>query len=148
MNEINDVEIINKRLEELSKEFRELSSLKKTLSQKSRKASILEKFGKYKYAIKQTGVELIDYENLIDNNNLHIGYSSFGLPVISVAYGENTSIFPVCETIEDAKFRSAFESIVETMSAIKSSEGEASKEFNIKDVLDNIKDMINKANKV
>ena len=85
---MEDIQLINKRLQELNKEFRDLSALKKKLSDESRKTTIKDKYGEYKFMIKSPSlIETIDFDKLIDEADLKVGKNKFGLPVISYSFG-------------------------------------------------------------
>jgi hypothetical protein len=144
MSDTSDIDVINKRLEELSREFRDLSSLKKSLSQKNKKSIILEKFGKYKYIIKDIGIEIVDYNSILDNYDANMGYDSFGMPVIGLTKNGHTSFFAVSETEEEARSRDAFDSVAKIIFSAKLQDGETTQKINLNEALENIKKILSK----
>jgi hypothetical protein len=111
---VEDIQLINKRLQELNKEFRDLSALKKKITDESRKTTIKDKYGEYKFMIKSsTLVEPIDFDKLIDEANLQVGKNKFGLPVISYSFGNGVSYFSIVKDKEEVMARIAVDRLLE-----------------------------------
>ena len=117
---MEDIQLINKRLQELNKEFRDLSALKKKLSDESRKTTIKDKYGEYKFMIKSPSlIETIDFDKLIDEADLKVGKNKFGLPVISYSFGNGQSYFAIVKSQEDAAARIRADRLLEISSEIE-----------------------------
>lgn len=117
---MDDLKLINARLQELNKEFRELSALKKELQDKQKTQTIKEKYGEYKFMIKSpTSVESIDFDKLMAEAELQVGRNEFGLPVIAYNFGNGVSYFPIVKTQEEASSRLALDKLLSIADTIK-----------------------------
>jgi hypothetical protein len=117
---MDDLKLINARLQELNKEFRELSALKKELQDKQKTQTIKEKYGEYKFMIKSpTSVEPIDFDKLMAEAELQVGRNEFGLPVIAYNFGNGVSYFPIVKTQEEANSRLALDKLLTIADTIK-----------------------------
>jgi hypothetical protein len=117
---MDDLKLINARLQELNKEFRELSALKKELQDKQKTQTIKEKYGEYKFMIKSpTSVEPIDFDKLMAEAELQVGRNEFGLPVIAYNFGNVVSYFPIVKTQEEANSRLALDKLLTIADTIK-----------------------------
>jgi hypothetical protein len=117
---MDDLKLINSRLQELNKEFRDLSALKKKIQDENNKANIAAKYGEYKFMIKSsTSVEPIDFDKLLADAELQVGRNEFGLPVIAYNFGNGLSYFPIVKTTEEANPRLALDKLLTISDTIK-----------------------------
>lgn len=117
---MDDLKLINARLQEINKEFRDLSALKKKIQDENAKASIAAKYGEYKFMVKSsTLVETIDFDKLLTEAELQVGRNEFGLPVIAYNFGNGLSYFPIVKTTEEANARLALDKLLTISDTIK-----------------------------
>jgi hypothetical protein len=117
---VEDIQLINARLQELNKEFRDLSTLKKKIQEDTAKANIATKYSEYKFMIKSaTLVEPIDFDKLIAEAELQVGRNEFGLAVIAYNFGNGLSYFPIVKTMEEANARLALDKLLTIPDTIK-----------------------------
>ena len=117
---MDDLKLINARLQELNKEFRELSALKKELQDKQKTNTIKEKYGEYKFMIKSpTSVEPIDFDKLMAEADLQVGRNEFGLPVIAYNFGNGVSYFPIVKTKQEANSRLTLDKLLAISDTVK-----------------------------
>jgi hypothetical protein len=117
---MNDLNLINTRLQELNKEFRELSALKKEIQDKSRVEVIKQKYGDFKYMIKSPEViEKIDFDKLLKFANAQVGKNEFGLPVIAYDFGNGLSYFSIVKEAEDVYVRVAVDQLLKVADSIR-----------------------------
>jgi hypothetical protein len=117
---MDDLKLINARLQELNKEFRDLSALKKKIQDENAKSNIVAKYGEYKFMIKSpTVVEPIDFDKLFAEADLQVGRNEFGLPVIAYNFGNGVSYFPIVKTQEDAQARLTLDKLLVLADTIK-----------------------------
>lgn len=117
---MDDLKLINARLQEINKEFRDLSALKKKIQDESARASITAKYGEYKFMIKSsTLIEPIDFDKLLKEAELQVGRNEFGLPVIAYNFGNGISYFPIVKTVEEASARLALDKLLTISETIK-----------------------------
>jgi len=117
---MDDLKLINSRLQELNKEFRELSALKKELQDKHRAETIKEKYGDFKFMIKSpTVIEEINFEKLLKEADLQVGRNEFGLPVIAFDFGNGQSYLSIVRDESEAKARLALDTLLKIAEAAK-----------------------------
>jgi hypothetical protein len=117
---MDDLKLINARLQELNKEFRDLSALKKKIQDDNAKSNIAAKYGEYKFMIKSpTSVEPIDFDKLMAEADLQVGRNEFGLPVIAYNFGNGLSYFPIVKTEKEANARLALDKLLTIADSIK-----------------------------
>lgn len=117
---MDDLKLINARLQEINKEFRDLSALKKKIQDENAKANIAAKYGEYKFMIKSsTSIEPIDFDKLLAEADLQVGRNEFGLPVIAYNFGNGLSYFPIVKTVEEASARLALDKLLTISDTIK-----------------------------
>ena len=117
---MDDLKLINARLQELNKEFRDLSALKKKIQDENAKSNIAAKYGEYKFMIKsQTLVEPIDFDKLLAEADLQVGRNEFGLPVIAYNFGNGLSYFPIVKTAEEVPVRLTIDKLLALADTIK-----------------------------
>jgi hypothetical protein len=117
---MDDLRLINARLQELNKEFRELTSLKKELQDKSRVDIVKQKYGDFKYMIKSPEIiEEIDFDKLFKEADLQVGKNEFGLPVIAYNFGNGVSYFSIVKSEEDVYIRVAVDNLLKVADSIK-----------------------------
>ena len=117
---MDDLKLINARLQELNKEFRELSALKKELQDKSKAQTVKEKYGDFKFMIKSpTLIEEIDFEKLMKEADLQVGRNEFGLPVIAYDFGNGLSYLSIVRDEKEAKVRLAVDELLKIADAAK-----------------------------
>lgn len=117
---MDDLKLINARLQELNKEFRDLTALKKEIQDKDRIKLIKEKYGEFKFMIKTPNlVEEIDFDKLAKEADLQVGRNSFGLPVIAYNYGNGQSYFSIVKSQEEVYVRLAVDNLLNVADSIK-----------------------------
>lgn len=117
---MDDIRLINARLQELNKEFRDLTALKKQIQDKDRIDTIKQKYGEFKYMIKTpTLIEGIDFDKLAKEADLQVGKNSFGLPVIAYNFGNGVSYFSIVKSKKDAVTRIAVDNLLNIAETIK-----------------------------
>lgn len=117
---MDDLKLINARLQELNKEFRDLTALKKEIQDKDRVKLIKEKYGEFKFMIKTPNlVEEIDFDKLAKEADLQVGRNSFGLPVIAYNYGNGQSYFSIVKSQEEVYVRLAVDNLLNVADSIK-----------------------------
>ena len=117
---MDDLKLITARLQELNKEFRDLTALKKEIQDKDRIKLIKEKYGEFKFMIKTPNlVEEIDFDKLAKEADLQVGRNSFGLPVIAYNYGNGQSYFSIVKSQEEVYVRLAVDNLLNVADSIK-----------------------------
>lgn len=133
----DDLKIINARLQEINKEFRDLSALKKQIQDRDRIATMKQKYGEFKFMIKTTSlVEEIDFDKLAKEADLQVGRNEFGLPVIAYNYGNGLSYFSIVKSEEDIYARIAVDKLLGIADEVKKEfESDQVTTKNAKDIL-------------
>lgn len=117
---MDDLKLINARLQELNKEFRDLSALKKELQDKQKAQTIKDKYGEFKFMIKSpTIIEEIDFEKLMKEADLQVGRNEFGLPVIAYNFGNGVSYLSIIKSENDVYTRVAVDNLLKIADSIK-----------------------------
>ena len=117
---MDDLKLINARLQELNKEFRDLSALKKQIQDKERVETIKQKYGEFKYMIKTSSlIEEINFDKLAKEADLQVGKNEFGLPVIAYNFGNGVSYFSIVKSKKDAVTRIAVDNLLNIAETIK-----------------------------
>lgn len=117
---MDDLRLINARLQELNKEFRDLSALKKELQDKQKAETIKEKYGEFKFMIKSpTLIEEIDFDKLLKEADLQVGRNEFGLPVIAYNFGNGVSYLSIVKSENDVYARVAVDNLLKIADSIK-----------------------------
>jgi ASC-1-like (ASCH) protein len=117
---MDDLKLINARLQELNKEFRDLSALKKQVQDRDRIQTIKQKYGDFKFMIKSPNiVEEIDFDKLSKEADLQVGKNNFGLPVIAYNYGNGTSYFSIVKNKEEVYVRLAVDKLLSVADGVK-----------------------------
>lgn len=117
---MDDLKLINARLQELNKEFRDLSALKKQIQDKERIETIKQKYGEFKYMIKTPSlIEEINFDKLAKEADLQVGKNAFGLPVIAYNFGNGVSYFSIVKSKKDAATRIAVDNLLNIADTIK-----------------------------
>lgn len=99
----NKIKAVNARLKELSAEFQDLHALKKKLITANNKVSIKEKYGDYKYIVKRSINQDIDWEKLIADFTLKFQQSRFGMLCITYTVGERQVSYHVAKNEEECE---------------------------------------------
>jgi len=117
---MDDLKLINARLQELNKEFRDLSALKKELQDKQKAETIKEKYGEFKFMIKSpTLIEEVDFDKLLKEAELQVGRNEFGLPVIAYNFGNGVSYLSIVKSENDVYARVAVDNLLKIADSIK-----------------------------
>lgn len=102
-NDKEDIKNINARLKELNKEFQDLSALKKKIMSTQARQNYTEKYGEYKYLVKDKETKEFDIQDLLDNNDLKITTSRFGMMCAAYTVGPNQVSYHIARTEEEAE---------------------------------------------
>ena len=102
MSNKDEIKEINAKLREISKEFNSLSALKKELVNEGKVNDYAEKFGDYKYLVKNTFNDNFDLKKLLDENELQIVKSRYGLLCANYEVGDGTRAYHLARTEEEA----------------------------------------------
>lgn len=98
----DDIKAINDRLKELNKEFRDLSALKKKIQDENKEQIFKEKYGDYKFLVKPTYNDEVDFVDMINSADLSIGTSSLGFLVAQYDTGAGHRQYHMARTEEEA----------------------------------------------
>lgn len=98
----DEIKVINKRLRELNKEFSELSNLKKKLVLANSANTIKEKYGDYKFIVKDKVNQDLDFDKLITENDLKVQSSIYGMLCIAYKVGDKSVGYHIAKTEEEA----------------------------------------------
>lgn len=102
MSDEQDISVINKRLKEINKEFRDLSTLKKKLVTATASSNFKEKYGNYSILVKPNENKALDFETMVIENDLKIKPSIYGLLCASYKVGEQQVGYHLARTEEEA----------------------------------------------
>ena len=141
---MDDLRLINARLQELNKEFRDLSALKKEIQDRDRVETMKQKYSDFKYLIKSSSVvEEINFEKLAKEADLQMGKNSFGLPVIAYNFGNGVSYFSMVKSKEEASVRLIVDNLLNIAESVKKQfEEDTSKTTEANDVLNKFKEAL------
>lgn len=97
-----DVSAINKRLRELNKEAQDLSVLKKKLIKENAASIAIEKYGDYKFLVKNNTNEEFDILEMVKENDLRFDRSGYGLMAVAYTVDDEHRSYHVARTEEEA----------------------------------------------
>jgi len=115
----DDIKAVNARLKELSAEFQDLSALKKKLVAANNKTTIKEKYGDYKYIVKRSLNQDIDWEKLIADFTLKFQQSRFGMLCVVYTVGDRQVSYHVARTEEECEHVRAVQRIFDVGTTIE-----------------------------
>lgn len=114
-----EIKAVNARLKELSSEFQDLSALKKKLMATNNKKTIKDKYGDYKYIVKRSANQDIDWDKLIADFTLKFSQSRFGMLCVTYAVGEREVSYHVARTEEECEHVRAVQRIFDVGTTIE-----------------------------
>ena len=97
-----DLQAVNARLKELSKEFQDMSALKKKLLAQTKFDTLKDKFGEYKFLVKKKENTPLDFDKLLNESDLDFAKSTYGLTLAVYNVGERQVHYHVAKTEEEA----------------------------------------------
>lgn len=99
----DDLKAINGRLKELSKEFQDLSALKKKLLAQNTVDTFKDKYGDYKYLVKTKENKEVDFIKMVAENNLKITSSVYGMLCASYEVDGRQVVYHIAKTEEECE---------------------------------------------
>ena len=96
-----EIKVINDRLKELGKEYQDLTALKKKILSANAHETIKEKYGDYKYLVKSKENKEIDFDKMIDENDIKFKKSAYGMMAALYSVGPNQVSYHVAKTEEE-----------------------------------------------
>jgi len=98
----DEIKVISTRLRELNQEFSELSGLKKKLTMQDASTNLKEKYGEYKFIVKDKMNQDLDFDKLLTENNLKIQSSMYGMLCAVYKVGDSDVGYHIAKTEEEA----------------------------------------------
>lgn len=133
--EEQDVNVINNRLQEIGKEYQELTALKKQLTKKNKLANLEKEYGEFKFLVKKTVNEEIDFNKLIEENDLKIMKGGYGLLCATYNVGPNQVGYHIARTEEEAEQIRQVQNLFKVGDKVQESVKEG-KKFEAQEILD------------
>jgi hypothetical protein len=105
---------INQQLRDLSKQFNDLKALKQEVINKDKANQYREKFGEYNLLVKNASNEEFDLETLLNENDLTIVKSSYGMLCASYKVADEPRAYHLAKNEEEANQVRVVETIFKT----------------------------------
>jgi len=119
--ELNDIKLINARLTEMGKEFRDLTALKQKMSEESDRKNLEQKLNDFNFIAANDEIKALDADLVSKSKNIRYVNDVYGLPCITyINLSGQEEIGFLAKTKDEAKIRTALYHLAEAKDVLVS----------------------------